>query len=43
MDNKIIKFESENGTTIFDVNISEETVWLSQNQMAELFKKEEQL
>ena len=38
MKNEIILFENQN--VKLEVNIQDETVWLSQNQMAELFKKD---
>lgn len=38
MENKIIVFK--NNELILDVNMKDETVWLSQQQMAKLFKKE---
>lgn len=36
-DDKIIIYQSEDGKTHIEVRIEEETVWLSQQQMAELF------
>ena len=41
MNNKngdIIIYQTEDGLTKIDVKIENETVWLSQQQMAELFK-----
>ena len=38
MKNEIILFENQN--IILEVNINEETVWLTQKQMAELFDKD---
>lgn len=38
MNNKIILFE--NGEIKLKVNMKEETVWLTQEQMSELFKKD---
>ncbi len=39
-DNKIIIYQTEDGTTSIDVKMENETVWLSQQQMAELFEKD---
>lgn len=36
----ILIYQSEDGQTKIDVKIQEETVWLSQNQMAELFQRD---
>lgn len=38
--NKIILYSTEDGKTEIEVNLEGETVWLSQKQMAELFKKD---
>ena len=38
-DNKIIIYQTEDGQTRIDVRMENETVWLSQAQMAELFQK----
>ena len=38
-DNKIIIYQTEDGHTRIDVRIENETVWLTQAQMAELFQK----
>lgn len=38
--NKIIIYNTENGQTKIDVRLQDETVWLSQSQMAELFDKD---
>ena len=40
MENKgeIIIYQAEDGLTRIEVRIEEETVWLSQQQMAELFQ-----
>lgn len=35
--NKIIIYNTEDGQTKIDVRLDDETVWLSQKQMAELF------
>ena len=44
MDNKsqIIIYQAPNGNTKVDVRMDEETVWLSQNQLAELFQTTKQ-
>ena len=39
-ENKIIIYTIEDGKEKFEVNLKEETVWLSQRQMAELFGKD---
>jgi hypothetical protein len=36
---KIIKYKSIDGNVSFEVNLEEETVWLTQKQMAELFDR----
>lgn len=36
--NEILIYQSENGMTKIDVTFMDETVWLSQQQMAELFQ-----
>ena len=36
--NEILIYQSENGITKIDVTFMDETVWLSQQQMAELFQ-----
>lgn len=38
--NKIILYKTEDGETEIEVNLENETVWLSQKQMAELFQKD---
>jgi hypothetical protein len=38
-DSKIIIYETEDGQTKLQVKIEDETVWLTQDQMAELFEK----
>jgi len=38
--NEIIIYTTEDGKETFEVNLKEETVWLSQRQMAELFEKD---
>ncbi len=42
MENEIIIYQSQDGQTKIDVRIENETVWLSQNQMAELFQTTKQ-
>lgn len=37
---EIILYQSEDGTSAFDVHLKDETVWLSLNQMAELFGRD---
>lgn len=37
-DSEIMIYQSENGSTRIDVTFMDETVWLSQQQMAELFQ-----
>ena len=38
--NEIVLFETKDGKTILSVPVKEETVWLSRNQMAELFDRD---
>lgn len=40
LNNKIIIYQSEDGRTQLDVKLENETVWLSQAQMSELFGKD---
>ena len=41
LDNSQIKmYQTENGLTKIEVTLENETVWLSQNQMAELFQRD---
>lgn len=42
MENEIIIYQTQDGQTKIDVKIENETVWLSQNQMAELFQTTKQ-
>ena len=37
---KILLYQTEDGQTRIDVRLEEETVWLSQVQISELFQKE---
>lgn len=39
--NKIIIYQTEDGQTRIDVRMENETVWLTQAQMAELFQKDQ--
>lgn len=41
MENEIVLFEAKDGVVTLDVNINNETVWLTANQMALLFDKDE--
>lgn len=36
---EILLYQTEDGQTKIDVRLEEETVWLSQAQMSELFQK----
>ena len=38
-ENKIVIYQTEDGQTQIDVRLENETVWLTQAQMAELFEK----
>ena len=40
--NQIIIYQTEDGETSIDVTIDQETVWLSQSQMIELFQSSKQ-
>lgn len=42
MDNKgeVIIYQTEDGLSKFEVNLKNETVWLSIDQMAELFQRD---
>ena len=40
MTNEIIIYQTEDGQTQIDVRMENETVWLTQAQMAELFQKD---
>ena len=42
MENEIIIYQTQDGQTKIDVRIENETVWLSQNQMGELFQTTKQ-
>lgn len=39
--NEIVLFEAQDGVIMLDVNVNDETVWLTANQMALLFDKDE--
>lgn len=41
MNNQIVIYQTEDGETTVDVRMDENTVWLSQAQMAELFQKDQ--
>jgi len=41
-DNQIIMYQTEDGKTKIDVHLEDETVWLNQNQMAELLQTTKQ-
>lgn len=38
IDNKIVIYQTDDGKTQLDVKLENETVWLTQTQMAELFQ-----
>ena len=38
--NKIIIYQTQDGKTTIDVKLEQDTVWLTQAQMAELFQKD---
>jgi hypothetical protein len=40
MTDQIVIYQSPDGTTLIDVRLEAETVWLTQKQMAELFDKD---
>ncbi len=40
MENQIVIYQTDNGQTAIDVRMENETVWLTQAQMAELFQKD---
>ena len=42
MENGIIIYRTQDGQTKIDVRLENETVWLTQNQMAELFQTTKQ-
>jgi hypothetical protein len=39
-DSRFIMYQTEDGLTKIDVHMEDETVWLSQEQMAELFQRD---
>lgn len=41
LNNQIVIYQTEDGQTTVDVRMDENTVWLSQAQMAELFQKDQ--
>ena len=40
-ENKIVIYQTEDGQTQIDVRLEENTVWLTQSQMADLFQKDQ--
>ena len=40
MDNQILLYQTEDGKTKFEVKLKEDSVWLTQKQMGELFEKD---
>ena len=40
-ENKIVIYQTDNGQTQIDVRLEDETVWLTANQMAVLFDRDE--
>ena len=40
MENPIVIYQTDNGQTAIDVRLENETVWLTQAQMTELFQKD---
>ena len=40
MENQIVIYQTDNGQTAIDVRMENETVWLTQAQMAELFQSD---
>ena len=40
-ENKFVIYQTEDGQTQIDVRLENETVWLTQAQMAELFQKDQ--
>ena len=40
-ENKIVIYQTEDGQTQIDVRLENDTVWLTQAQMAELFQKDQ--
>ena len=39
--NEIVIFEAEDGSIVLPVSVENETVWLNQNQMIELFDRDQ--
>lgn len=39
-DNKVVLYQTPDGATSLDVRLEQETVWLTQDQMGELFGRE---
>ena len=42
IDNKIVIYQTEDGRTLFDVKLENETVWLTQAQLTELLQTTKQ-
>jgi len=40
MENQIVIYQTDNGQTAIDVRLENDTVWLTQAQMAELFQSD---
>jgi hypothetical protein len=40
-ENKIVIYQTEDGQTQIDVRLEDNTVWLTQSQMADLFQKDQ--
>ena len=41
LNDKIVIYQTNDGKTSIDVKLENDTVWLSQSQMAELFEKDQ--
>ena len=41
VENKIVIYQTEDGQTQIDVRLEDNTVWLTQSQMADLFQKDQ--
>ncbi|WP_082458822.1 hypothetical protein [Pedobacter sp. Leaf216] len=39
--NQIVIYQTKDGQTAVDVNLSQETMWLTQSQMVSLFKRDQ--
>lgn len=40
-ENKIVIYQTEDGQTLIDVRLEDNSVWLTQSQMADLFQKDQ--